>query len=152
MQVAQLQFSVDVEQNLPNMRGDRHQVTQALCQVLQNAIKFTPAGGTVSLRVSAVECRESRDGRGVCFVVRDSGIGIAKERQKQIFSPLYQIDHRENRDFEGAGLGLTLAKKFVEAHDGHLELESEIGKGSTFTLVFPCKHRRETLEMGECGE
>jgi two-component system sensor histidine kinase BarA len=73
----------------------------------------------------------------VCIVVRDSGIGIAEEEQSRIYDAFYQVDGSSTREHGGAGLGLSIVKRLVEAHGGRLELESAPGRGSTFRVIIP---------------
>jgi signal transduction histidine kinase len=109
--------------------GDERKVKQVLLNLLSNAVKFTPEGGRISLRASRI------DGT-VEIAVADTGIGIAPEDQAAIFEEFRQVGSDEKRR-EGTGLGLTLAKKFVELHGGRIWVESEPGRGSTFTFTLP---------------
>ena len=110
--------------------GDERKVKQVLLNLLSNAVKFTPEGGQISLKASR------RDG-AVEVAVTDTGIGIAPEDQAAIFEEFRQVGTDETRKQEGTGLGLTLAKKFVELHGGRIWVESEPGRGSTFTFTLP---------------
>jgi signal transduction histidine kinase len=93
-------------------------------------VKFTPDGGRVALRAAAVD--------GAMEVsVSDTGIGIAPEDQVAVFEEFRQVGGDESRRREGTGLGLSLAKRFVELHGGTIRLESAVGKGSTFTFTLP---------------
>jgi signal transduction histidine kinase len=103
-----------------------------LLNLLSNAVKFTPEGGRISLRASP------RDGM-VEIAVTDTGIGIAAEDQAAIFEEFRQVGSDETRKQEGTGLGLTLAKKFVELHGGRIWVTSEVGAGSTFTFSIPLR-------------
>jgi signal transduction histidine kinase len=110
--------------------GDERKVKQVLLNLLSNAVKFTPEGGRIGLRASR------KDG-AVEIAVTDTGIGIAPEDQAAIFEEFRQVGHDETRKQEGTGLGLTLAKKFVELHGGRIWVESAPGQGSTFTFTLP---------------
>jgi PAS domain S-box-containing protein len=110
--------------------ADKVKVKQILHNLLSNAIKFTPEKGEVSVYSNIV------DGT-VQISVSDTGIGIPKEKYKDIFDPFKQVKSSLNREYEGTGLGLSLVKKYVEMHDGIIWVESEIGKGSTFTFTIP---------------
>jgi signal transduction histidine kinase len=110
--------------------GDERKIKQVVLNLLSNAVKFTPEGGRVSLKASG------RDGT-VEIAVTDTGIGIAPEDQAAIFEEFRQVGSDETRKQEGTGLGLTLAKKFVELHGGRLWVESEPRRGSTFTFTLP---------------
>jgi signal transduction histidine kinase len=103
-----------------------------LLNLLSNAVKFTPEGGTVGLKAAR------RDEGAVEISVTDTGIGIAAEDQAAIFEEFRQVGSDE-RKREGTGLGLALAKKFVELHGGRLWVESEPGRGSTFTFTLPVR-------------
>lgn len=125
----------DIEPGLPLLRADDRRVRQVLLNILSNGVKFTPAGGTV--RVSA-----SRRGGGLAIAVADSGIGIAPHDMKRAFERFSQVDARLSRRYEGIGLGLPLSQRLMELHGGTLELESEIGKGTTVTVTFPAERIR----------
>jgi signal transduction histidine kinase len=101
-----------------------------LLNLLSNAVKFTPEGGKVVLRAAPA------DG-AVEISVSDTGIGIAAGDQEEIFQEFRQVGTDYSRKREGTGLGLTLARKFVELHGGRIWVKSEVGKGSTFTFSVP---------------
>jgi two-component system, NtrC family, sensor kinase len=123
-------LQVDVDPRLGEVVGDERKVKQVLLNLLSNAVKFTPEGGRITLKAS-------RKGGTVEIAVTDTGIGIALEDQAAIFEEFRQVGHDETRKQEGTGLGLTLAKKFVELHGGRIWVESELGRGSTFTFTLP---------------
>ena len=108
---------------------DRGRFRQVLYNLLSNAIKFTPSGGRVAVE-SAI------DGDNVRLTVSDTGVGIAADDQRAVFEEFRQVGDPIERQ-EGTGLGLALARRLTEAHGGHIELESELGKGSRFTVVLP---------------
>jgi signal transduction histidine kinase len=110
--------------------GDREELERALGNLLENAIRHTPAGGRVRLAVRA------QDGRAV-VTVEDRGPGIAPEHQSRVFDRFYRVDAARSRDAGGTGLGLAIARQIVEGHGGRLQLESEPGHGSTFTIELP---------------
>lgn len=117
---------------VPQPNIDRPQVERVLGNLVQNAINYTPAGG--SIIIGAEE--SSKDGRGYIKVfVSDTGRGIPKEEQAKVFSKYYRSSRTAG--IKGSGLGLTIAKAISEAHGGWIELESEPGKGSTFSLFLP---------------
>ncbi|HEU4340231.1 MAG TPA: HAMP domain-containing sensor histidine kinase, partial [Candidatus Binatia bacterium] len=121
---------VDVDERLGEFTGDERKIKQILLNLLSNAVKFTPEGGRIELRArhsnSAVE-----------ISVSDTGIGISPEDQAEIFEEFRQVGGDYAHKREGTGLGLTLAKKFVELHGGKIWVESEVGKGSTFSFALP---------------
>ncbi|HMO58320.1 MAG TPA: ATP-binding protein, partial [Roseiflexaceae bacterium] len=110
--------------------GDSIGLGQAFRALIDNAIKFTPAGGRVVVQVS-------EQGRNIILRVEDNGIGIAAEHHQKIFVPFYRVDDSLARPYAGAGLGLAIVKHVVEAHDGSVSLSSTPGQGSCFTVVLP---------------
>jgi PAS domain S-box-containing protein len=121
-------FSLD--EKLVNIYADKIRFKQILFNLASNAIKFTPAGGMIT--ISSQICGEMAQ-----FTVRDTGIGIKAEDQHKLFKPFTQLDSATNRMYEGTGLGLSLVKSFVELHKGKIWFESEIGKGTAFTFEIP---------------
>ncbi len=120
----------EVDARLGECRADERKVKQILLNLLSNAIKFTPDGGAIRVTVKLADT-------GAEIAVSDTGVGITPEDQRKIFEEFYRAkgDHVDKR--EGTGLGLSLAKKFVELHSGRIWVESTVGKGSTFTFVLP---------------
>jgi signal transduction histidine kinase len=113
------------------MAGERN-VTQILVNVLSNAVKFAPEGGQVGLTATTAD--------GVITIaVSDTGIGIAPEDQAAVFEEFRQVGRDDTRKQEGTGLGLTLAKKFVELHGGRISVQSRVNQGSTFTFTLPVR-------------
>jgi signal transduction histidine kinase len=121
---------LDLDPRLGELVGDERKVKQVLLNLLSNAVKFTPEGGRISLKAG------QRDG-AVEVAVTDTGIGIAPEDQAAIFEEFRQVGSDETRKQEGTGLGLTLAKKFIELHGGKIWVQSELGRGSTFAFTLP---------------
>jgi PAS domain S-box-containing protein len=119
------------DEAMPALRADERKIKQALLNLLVNAIKFTPAGGRVSL-----ELRCTAD-EGHVFSVRDNGIGIAREDIPTALRQFGQVEGALNRKYEGTGLGLPLTKALIELHGGTLELDSRLGEGTTATLRLP---------------
>src|SRR4029077_13775573 len=103
---------------------------QMLLNLVSNAIKFTPTGGHIDIRIRRLES-------WVEIAVSDSGIGIAKEDISRLFTEFQQLDAGPGRQQEGTGLGLALTRRFAELHGGQVIVASEVGKGSTFTLRLP---------------
>jgi len=122
-----------VDATLTEITADERKFKQMLLNLLSNAVKFTPDGG----RIDVLARRE--DGNAV-ISVRDTGIGIAPEDQQTVFEEFRQVGVDYTKKQEGTGLGLALTKKFVELHGGKIWLESEPGKGSTFTFTIPIQH------------
>jgi CheY-like chemotaxis protein len=121
---------VAIDPALLSIVADPAKVKQILYNLLSNAVKFTPEQGHVGVRAS-------QDEEGVRIAVWDTGIGIKAEDQMRIFEEFQQVETTTARQYEGTGLGLALAKKFVELHGGRIWVESELGKGSTFTFTLP---------------
>lgn len=126
-----IQLSAVVSEDLPPIWCDRSKMDQVLGILFNNALKFTPEGGSITV---TAECADGRDFR---MSVIDTGIGIRKEHQSKVFDKFYQVDSSKTRRYEGTGIGLSIAKTIVEAHGGSIGVESEDGKGSTFTVVLP---------------
>jgi len=120
----------EIPEGLPSILADREHLLLAFSQLLDNAIKFSPQGGTVRIRAWS-------EGRWVNVAFQDEGIGIAPEHLPHIFERFYQVDGSTTRRFGGMGIGLALVWEIMEAHRGSVRVESEVGKGSTFILSFP---------------
>jgi signal transduction histidine kinase len=121
-----------IDQQVGEMLGDERKLKQVVLNLLSNAVKFTPSGGRISLRAAPTE-------GAVAVSVSDTGIGIAPEDRDAVFEEFRQVGSDDDRKREGTGLGLTLAKKFVELHGGRIWVESVKGKGSTFTFTLPAQ-------------
>jgi signal transduction histidine kinase len=115
---------------LPEIECDPARVEQMLANLIGNAIKFTPTGGLIHIGSS-----HERD--GVRLSIRDTGPGISDDEQRKVFDRLYQVQHGLNRGYGGAGLGLTIVKHLVEGHGGRIDLVSQVGQGSTFSVWLP---------------
>jgi PAS domain S-box-containing protein len=136
----------EVDADVPGtVSGDQHRVSQVVVNLIGNAIKFTEKG-TVSVRTYCLD----QDRWAVD--VSDTGIGIAEEAREYIFEPFRQVDESPTRRHGGAGLGLSIVKQLVEMMGGEIGLESEVGKGSTFTIILPTTppvpEERERIEAG----
>src|SRR6266851_2779432 len=113
------------------IRADERKVKQVLLNLLSNAIKFTPEGGQIDVRAAMSD--------GVVEVsVADTGVGIAPEDQEAVFEEFRQVGMADKK-VEGTGLGLALSRKFIELHGGRIWVNSEVGRGSTFTFTLPVK-------------
>ena len=117
-------------------RADERRLKQVLLNLLGNAVKFTPPGGEIGVEARADEARGE-----VRILVRDNGPGIAPEARARLFRPFVQLDARLAREHEGSGLGLVLVDRLVALHGGRVDLESEPGEGSRFTVVLPWVRR-----------
>ena len=127
-----INLDVTIDERLGEFVGDERKIKQILLNLLSNAVKFTPEGGRIGINA------RQADG-AVEISVTDTGIGIAPEDQATIFEEFRQVGGDYAHKKEGTGLGLTLAKKFVELHGGRIWVESEVGKGSKFTFTLPSK-------------
>ena len=139
-----LAFDYDVDPQIADeVAGDPTRLRQILLNLVGNAIKFTPAG-TVSVTVRP----ESQEGQKttLCFTVKDTGIGIAAEKQKEIFAPFTQADSSTTRNFGGTGLGLTISSHLADLLGGRMWVESEPGKGSSFHFTARFDLAPETIE------
>ncbi|HXL85018.1 MAG TPA: ATP-binding protein [Casimicrobiaceae bacterium] len=123
-------LSLDIDPAVGELRADERKFKQILVNLLSNAVKFTPDGGRVALRARPVEC-------GLEVSVSDTGIGIAPEDQEKVFEEFRQVGGDYKTKQEGTGLGLALARRFVELHGGVISVQSELGKGATFTFTIP---------------
>ncbi len=124
--------------------GDRRKIRQIVSSLLSNAVKFTPDRGHIGIAVRAGPLTPTsalsesiEDMPAVQLVVTDSGIGISRDQVAKIFEPFFQVDSSSTRAFGGTGLGLTLAKAYVEAHGGKIWVDTTPGQGSTFVASFP---------------
>jgi len=119
------------EPGLPRLHGDRLRIKQILLNLFSNAVKFTPEGGIVRVGTLLEE-----DGT-VRLMVEDTGIGIPEHKISEITQPFKQVESSLTRNQDGTGLGLTIAKSLIEMHGGALNIQSEVGKGTTVSIHFP---------------
>ena len=131
-------LTTDIDRDLPlRIISDEKRLTQALTGLLSNAVKFTPEQGSLSLAV-----KKTGETDGYCkvlFTITDTGIGISKKQQENLFIPFEQADGSASRKFEGAGLGLAISKRIIEMMSGSIRVESEFGKGSSFIFEIKVK-------------
>jgi len=121
-----------VDPALGEITADERKVKQILVNLLTNAVKFTPDGGSVDVMAH-------REAEAIVIAVRDTGIGIAPEDHEAVFEEFRQVGRHYTNKQEGTGLGLTLTRRFVELHGGRIRVDSELGKGATFTFTIPIK-------------
>jgi signal transduction histidine kinase len=131
-----VELTEDLPNDLPAVYADAERVHQVLFNLLDNAVRFTPSGGRVTVRAS-------RRNGSVDVTVADTGPGIAAEHLSRVFERFYRIDPGRSRNEGGTGIGLAIARSVVEAHGGRIWVESEPGKGSVFTFELPADERRE---------
>uniref|UniRef100_A0A7C1JIM8 Circadian input-output histidine kinase CikA n=1 Tax=Caldilinea aerophila TaxID=133453 RepID=A0A7C1JIM8_9CHLR len=127
-----LRFTYRIEPDLPLLIGDERRLRQVLLNMLSNAMKFTPEGGSFGLEVEQDKSHEC-----LAFTVWDTGIGIEENDLQRLFHPFIQLDGRLNRRYEGTGLGLTLIHRLTALHGGSLAIKSQKGVGSRFTVRIP---------------
>jgi two-component system sensor histidine kinase BarA len=118
---------------MPRVQADRDKLRQCLVNLCSNAVKFTPAGGTIAVSAEALP------GDRLAIHVVDTGIGIGEEHLAKVFDVFYQVDGSSTREYGGAGLGLAIVKSFVEAHGGEVGVRSVPGAGTTFTVILPLR-------------
>jgi signal transduction histidine kinase len=139
---ASIRIETKVDDDVPLVTLDEGRLKQILFNLLSNAVKFSPDGGPVSLRITRLPFEESPIRYdSVRIEVADQGMGIPQEDLGRIFDEFYQADQTRNAAKSGTGLGLSLTKNFVELHHGTIEVRSESGRGSTFTMYLPINCR-----------
>jgi signal transduction histidine kinase len=125
-----LTVNTSIQQKLPPVMGDAGGLSRAVGALLDNAVKFSPEGGEISVRI------QTRD-EAVCIEISDPGVGFPMEQLDDVCRPFTRIEEGGGHLFGGVGLGIPIAKQVVESHGGHIEIESEVNKGSAFTIVLP---------------
>jgi len=131
--------------DLPLLLADERLVKQALLNLISNSVKFTPSGGRIEVRLSL-----DAEG-GLRISVRDSGTGISERDFERVLSPFGQVENVLGREIRGTGLGLPLAKSFVELHGGVLELRSVLGEGTDVAMRFPARRSQCPEASGEAN-
>ncbi|WP_445260507.1 PAS domain-containing hybrid sensor histidine kinase/response regulator [Pseudanabaena sp. UWO311] len=146
-----IQLTLRVPKNLPEILLDERRIRQVLINLLNNAVKFTLEGGTITLEVAQVKldigATNLTTQNYLKISVIDTGIGISAENIQKLFQPFVQIDSALNRQYTGTGLGLALVKRIVELHGGSIELTSELGVGSRFVINLPFNTGAPILEV-----
>ncbi len=130
----EIDFSFDLPPKLPVLHGDRDKITMAMHNLIGNAIKYTPKGGHISVRIN-------EDDEHFNFDVIDSGIGISEEDSKLVFEKFYRANDKRISNITGTGLGLAIAREMIRLHGGDITIQSEINKGSTFSLCLPIEKK-----------
>ncbi|MBL8764534.1 MAG: PAS domain-containing protein [Phycisphaerae bacterium] len=125
-----LSLTFDLPPKMPVLTGDRDKIVVALNNLIGNAVKYTPEGGAVTVRLTD-------EGTSVRVAVQDNGIGIAAEERTRVFDKFYRSQDARVGSIKGTGLGLAIAREAARAHGGDIALESELNRGSTFTLTLP---------------
>ncbi len=141
-----IELALEVDPTLPPLAADKEKLDIVVSNLVSNAVKFTPAGGRVTLATK-------NRGAQVEVAVSDTGIGIKQEDFHRIFERFVQVDGSSSREFSGTGLGLSLAKEFVELHGGQIHVESELGRGTRFWFELPyLAPAGEPATAGETGD
>jgi signal transduction histidine kinase len=126
----EITIDLELEPGLPEIEVDPDRMAQVFANLLENALRYTPIGGKITLRTEKTE-------NGVELHVQDNGPGIEAEELSQIFNRFYRADKSRQRDEGGSGLGLAIAKSIVERHGGHIRAESMPGEGMNFIIELP---------------
>ncbi len=126
-----IELKLELEANLPKIKLDEQKIQQVISNLLDNAIKYSSAGSTITLKTYQSDQQE------LCFKVIDEGMGIKQEDLPLIFERFFQVD--KSRSHEGIGIGLTIVQKIIKAHKGEIQVKSELGKGTTFKVRLPLK-------------
>ena len=127
----------EIGAEVPNVVGDELLLRRSIEEVFDNAVKFSPYGGTITVEVKGAGANGSSEGRNVEVSISDEGIGIPSEDIPRIFSDFHQLDGSETRTFGGLGLGLAFVQRIIEAHDGSVTVVSEPQKGTRLTIAIP---------------
>jgi two-component system phosphate regulon sensor histidine kinase PhoR len=130
-----LALRLNAPAELPPLQADPQELTAAINHLMDNAIKFTPAGGRISVRARQATGADGHT--GIEIAVQDTGIGIPADQHEKIFDRFYQVDSSLTRQYGGVGIGLAVVKQCIEAHGSSVTVESEPGKGSTFRFRLP---------------
>ncbi|QHG19516.1 response regulator [Nostoc sp. ATCC 53789] len=158
-----IRLNIHIAENIDSIQVDDRRLRQVLINLLNNAVKFTPEGGSVTLEVRLEEIGEhgSKGTGGVnfplspsfassspnlCFYINDTGIGIAPEEIGKLFQPFIQLDSSLNRQYSGTGLGLALVQQIITLHGGTVSVSSEVGQGSCFTIRIPYRTNLRTIQ------
>ncbi|MEM6495861.1 MAG: ATP-binding protein, partial [Pseudomonadota bacterium] len=137
---ADVQLSCSTDKQLPAIRGDAAKLRQVLTNIISNAIKFTPGGGEVAVRMSRLA------DVGVCIHIVDTGVGMTEEEISIALTPFGQVDGSHTRWREGTGLGLPIARALVELHGGEILIQSEKDKGTEVTITLPSRNLVAALD------
>jgi PAS domain S-box-containing protein len=135
----QISIGVEIADGMATVEADRTLMRQAVANLVDNAIRYTPAEGQVSIRVR-------QEGDYQLISIKDTGVGIAPTDQARLFEKFYRARRREGDREAGLGLGLAIVKSIVEQHGGHISVESRLGEGSTFTLEIPIRSPLRGIE------
>jgi len=132
-------LEVGIPQDLPNVRADPARIIQVWTNLISNAYKYTPTGGLIRAWARPHTSRDTggADGQWILCAVEDNGVGINASDQERIFEQFYRVQDPQTSEEQGTGLGLSITRSIIELHGGHIWVESEPGKGSTFYFTLP---------------
>jgi signal transduction histidine kinase len=133
-----LTVSADVPDTIPELLMDSERIGQVITNLIENAMKATPAGGHIGLSARVLE-------HEVRVQVEDTGVGIAPDQLEKIFSRFYRLEHKSSKHGVHLGLGLSICQQIVEGHNGRIWVESEVGKGSRFNFTIPLVQREQLI-------
>lgn len=145
----EITLGADVEPNTPDILGDADRLQQLLINLVDNAVKYTPAGGTVTVQSRSVPSSDGTDGRWVELAVSDTGCGIADKDLARLTERFYRVDKARSRELGGTGLGLAIVKHIVQVHGGKLGIESQLQKGTTIRIQLPAAPRDLAGDAGQ---
>jgi len=123
-------LELNTQNSMLKVHGDRESLKQAFANLVSNAIRYNRQGGTVAIRMK-------EQGNELAVEISDTGIGISQENLPFIFDEFFRVKSGETQHVTGSGLGLPIAKRIIETHNGHIQVQSELGKGTTFTILLP---------------
>jgi signal transduction histidine kinase len=134
-----ISLTADIMEGLPLANIDSRRMEQVIANLLDNALNHTPSGGSVSVTVTVTDggTETKAGGEHVLVSVADTGEGIPAEHLPYVFERLYRVDDARSREKGGVGLGLAVAKQMIELHRGRIWVQSDVGKGSTFSFTIP---------------
>ena len=152
----ELQIEKAISESVQPIAGDAQKLRRVVTNLLANAVKFTPQGGRIALRADVVDDTPPGDERMDIFEpernrflrleVEDTGIGIPEDKLERIFDSFFQVDSSSTRQFSGTGLGLSIVRNWVRMHEGRIDVRSQPGAGTTFTVKLPYVRNRELVE------
>jgi signal transduction histidine kinase len=132
-----LNLSLELEETLPEIKADYNRMVQIVTNLVSNAYKYTPEGGQITVKAQTI----NSDNNGISLTVEDTGYGISEEDQAMLFTNFFRASDQNIRNEPGTGLGLSITKKMIESHGGELSLQSQLGKGSAFTVMLPLESK-----------
>jgi two-component system sensor histidine kinase VicK len=130
------EMNIEMERELPTVRGDRARIEQVFMNILTNAVKYTPSGGRVDITGGGY-------GDSVWVRISDTGIGIPPEDMPHVFDRFYRVDKARSRESGGTGLGLSIAREIIARHGGRIDIDSAPGEGTTVTITLPAGGKAE---------